>query len=63
MRFGTAPAAEESEKARCSSADFPKLFNAGFSCHNIMSLPENVALPRLPLDIKDSLKVDAKVFG
>jgi hypothetical protein len=26
MRFGTAPAAEESEKARCSSAAFPKLF-------------------------------------
>jgi hypothetical protein len=41
LRFGTAPAAEESEKVRCSSAGFPKLFNSGFSCYNVTLLPEN----------------------
>jgi hypothetical protein len=33
--------AEESWKLRCSSAAFPKLFNAVFSCYNVMLLPEN----------------------
>jgi hypothetical protein len=40
LRFGTTPATEESKKERCSSAAFPKLFNAGFSCYNVMPLPE-----------------------
>jgi hypothetical protein len=66
LRFGTAPATEERKKARCSSAAFPKLFNAGFSCYNVTPLPENriVALPPcLPLDIKDLLKKDTRLFG
>jgi hypothetical protein len=67
---GTAPAAEESEKASCSSTAFPKLFtfrersrNAGFSCYNVIPLPENCAQPPcLPLGIKDSLKENARLL-
>jgi hypothetical protein len=62
------PAAEESEKARCSSAASPKLFTfrgAGMQVSLIaMSRPpQTVALPPpLPLGIKDSLKEDLRLF-
>jgi hypothetical protein len=42
--IGTALVAEESEKERCSSADFPKSFRsriAGSSCYNVTPLLEN----------------------
>jgi hypothetical protein len=46
--FGTAPATEESEKIKCSTAVFPNLFtfrernrNAGFSCYNVTPLLKN----------------------
>jgi hypothetical protein len=42
--FGIAPATEESEKVRCSSAAFPKLFrnrNTGSFCYNVTPFPEN----------------------
>jgi hypothetical protein len=46
--FDMAPATEESEKAKCSSAAFPKLLmfrersrNTGFSCYSVTPLPEN----------------------
>jgi hypothetical protein len=37
--------------------------NAGFSCYNVTTLPENCAPPFcLPLDIKDSLKEDSRLL-
>jgi hypothetical protein len=61
--FGTVPAAEESQKAKCNTAAFPKVFTfrerAGFSCYNVMPFPKNCApAPCLPLYIKDLLKED-----
>jgi hypothetical protein len=64
-----APAAEESEKAKCSTAAFPKLFVFGgvgsqvspvtMSCLSL----RNVALfPCLPLDIKDLLRENVRFF-
>jgi hypothetical protein len=44
LRFGIAPATEESKKVRCSSAAFPKLFrsrNSDSSCYNVTPLPKN----------------------
>jgi hypothetical protein len=35
---------------------------AGFSCHNVMSLPRTAALPCLPLGIKDSLKEETRLL-
>jgi hypothetical protein len=70
LRFGTAPAAEESKKARCSSAAFPKLFifrEGGMQVPLVtMSCPSpRTAAPRpcLPLGIKDSLKEVVRLFG
>jgi hypothetical protein len=43
LKFGTAPATEESKKARCSSAAFPKLFRSRNTCfpfYSVAALPE-----------------------
>jgi hypothetical protein len=61
---------EESEKAKCSTAAFPKLFGSEKEVGTQVSLvtmshpfPRTVALPPcLPLNIKDSLKEDMEVF-
>jgi hypothetical protein len=56
------PAAEESEKARCSSAASPKLFTFRETGMQVSLVamshpPQTVALPPpLPLGIKDPLK-------
>jgi hypothetical protein len=67
LRFGTASATEESKKARCSSAAFPKLFTFREVRTQVSSVtmscpsPRTVALPPcLPPDIKDSLKKDRR---
>jgi hypothetical protein len=54
--FGMAPAAEGG-KAKCSTAAFPKLFTMSRP-----SLRTVAPLPCLPLDIKDSLKEDMRLF-
>jgi hypothetical protein len=66
--FGMAPASEES-KAECSSAAFPKLFRfreAGRQV-SLVTMPcpslRTVAPPPcLPVDIKDSLQEDTRLF-
>jgi hypothetical protein len=69
LRFGTAPDAEETEKARCISAAFPKLFvfrEAGMQVPLVIiscPSPKTAALPScLPLGIKDSLNEDCDAF-
>jgi hypothetical protein len=49
--FGPAPATEDSKKAKCSTAAFPKLFmfkersrNTGFSCYNVTFPPWELVL-------------------
>jgi hypothetical protein len=63
------PAAEESKKARCSTAAFPKLFTfreVGTQVSPVtMSRPSlrTVAPPPcLPVDVKDSLKEDERIL-
>jgi hypothetical protein len=60
--------ATEREKAKCSTAAFPKLFTFReidnrfllLKCH---ALPENYCSTScLPLDIKDLMKEDMRVF-
>jgi hypothetical protein len=70
LRFGTAPATEESKKMRCSSDAFPKLFRfreAGTEVPLVtMSHPSSrtvAPLPCLPLNIKYSLKEEVRLFG
>jgi hypothetical protein len=65
-----APAAEQSEKAECSTAAFPKLLTfreVGMQISVVIMSrpsPRTVAPPPfLPLDIKDWLKEDGRVFG
>jgi hypothetical protein len=67
--FGTAPATEEREKAKRSTAAFPKLFTfreVGMQVSLVtMSCPSLTTVappPCLPLDIKDSLKEDVSFF-
>jgi hypothetical protein len=36
---------------------------AGFSCYNVTSPRRTTALPCLPLDIKDSLEEDVRLFA
>jgi hypothetical protein len=67
--FGTAPATEESEKAKCSTGAFPKMFTfrevgAQVSLVTVSrpSLRTVAPPPCLSLDIKDSLKEDVGFF-
>jgi hypothetical protein len=68
--FGMAPAAEENEKAKCSTAAFPKLFmfrersrKTGFSCYNVTPLPQNRCSASLfPTGYKRLLKEEARFF-
>jgi hypothetical protein len=67
--FGTAPATEESKKAQCSSAAFPKLLCSEKQEHRFLLLQchtppwRTVAhLPCLPLIIKDSQKEDVRLL-
>jgi hypothetical protein len=66
LRFGTAPATEESKKASCSSAAFPKLLEAGMQVPPVtMSCPSPRAVappPRLPLGMKDLLMEDERLL-
>jgi hypothetical protein len=56
-------------KAKCSTANFPKLFtfiersrNTGLSCYNVTPSPRTVAPPPcLLLYIKDSLRIDGNL--
>jgi hypothetical protein len=65
-----APSTEENEKAKCSTAAFPKLFTSEKEVGTQVSLvtmsypsPRTVVPPPyLPLDIKDLLKEDARFF-
>jgi hypothetical protein len=67
--FGRAPATEDSEKAKCSTAAFPKLFKfreVGMQVSLVTmshpSLRTVALLPCLALDIKDLLKEDMRFF-
>jgi hypothetical protein len=64
-----APATEKSERQKCSTAAFPELFvfrEAGMQVSPVTvsrPSPRTVAPPTcLPLDIKDLLKEDMRVF-
>jgi hypothetical protein len=63
------PQLQKKVKAKCGTAAFPKMFtfrevgNAGSSCYiSCPSLRTVEPPPCLPLDIKDSLKEDVRVF-
>jgi hypothetical protein len=66
LKFGTVPATEESKKARCSSAAFPKLFRSRNTCfpfYSVAALLRNIASPPwLSLGIKDLLKEEVRLL-